>query len=52
MDSSDEVIPLHKSADEQTGVPGLRSWRLVYLVVFVNFVVWVALLAIFSRVFA
>ncbi len=52
MDSSDETTPLHKASDEQTGVPGLRSWRSVYIIVFVNFVVWVALLALFSQVFA
>ncbi|MFA5265274.1 MAG: hypothetical protein WC378_15735 [Opitutaceae bacterium] len=39
-------------ADEQTGVPGLRSWRAVYLIVLVNFVLCVALLALFSRAFA
>jgi hypothetical protein len=30
--------------DESTGLPGLRSWRKVYLVVFVVFVFWIGLL--------
>jgi hypothetical protein len=41
-----------QAADEATGVPCLRSWRAVYLLVFLNFVIWVALLALFSRAFA
>lgn len=30
--------------DELTGLPGLHTWRGVYLFVFGSFVVWVALL--------
>jgi hypothetical protein len=35
--------------DEATGVPGLRTWRAVYLFVFGLFVVWVGLLVLLSR---
>jgi hypothetical protein len=38
--------------DESPGVPGFRSWRAVYLFVFVFFIVCVVLLALFSRAFA
>jgi hypothetical protein len=38
--------------DESPGVPGLRSWRGVYLFVFGWFVLVVVLLAFFTRVFA
>lgn len=38
--------------DEHTGLPGLRTWRSVYAVVFGIFVLWVVLLAVFSRVFS
>ena len=46
--------PEHSSLpeDESPGVPGFRTWRGVYLFVFVCFVLVVALLAVFSRVFA
>ena len=40
------------SADESPGVPGFRTWRGVYVLVFVTFVVVVAALALFARVFA
>ena len=40
------------NSDESPGVPGFRTWRGVYLFVFVCFVVVVVLLAIFSRYFA
>lgn len=31
-------------ADHETGLPGLRSWRTVYIVVLWVFILWVALL--------
>ena len=37
---------------EEPGLPFFRSWRGVYLFVFVVFVLVVALLTIFSRLFA
>ena len=46
------VPPDPKSSDETPGVPGFRTWRGVYLFVFVGFVVVVVLLALFSRYFA
>lgn len=37
---------------DSPGVPGFRTWRGVYLFVFIAFVVMVLALAIFSRVYA
>jgi hypothetical protein len=36
--------PPADNQDELTGLPGLRSWRHVYLFVFACFVLWVLLL--------
>lgn len=44
--------PTQRAADESTGLPGLHTWRRVYLFVFGCFVLWVVLLVVFSRVFA
>ena len=38
--------------DEATGLPGVRSWRAVYFVVFGTFLLWVALLTALTRVFS
>jgi hypothetical protein len=38
--------------DNSPGVPGFRTWRGVYLFVFIVFVLVVGLLALFSRLFA
>ena len=38
--------------DKSPGVPGFRTWRGVYLFVFVVFVVIVVLLAVFSSYFS
>jgi hypothetical protein len=40
------------SSDESPDVPGFRSWRGVYLFVFIFFVIVVALLAVFSHWFS
>ena len=40
------------NSDDSPGVPGFRTWRGIYLFVFVCFVVVVVLLAVFSRYFA
>lgn len=40
------------ASDESPGVPGFRTWRGIYLFVFLWFVFAVALLAAFSRWFA
>jgi hypothetical protein len=34
--------------DEKTGLPGLRTWRQVYIAVIMVFVVWVGLLSALS----
>jgi hypothetical protein len=45
--------PRHRPREEEPpDVPGFRTWRGVYLFVFVWFVVVVILLAIFTRAFA
>ncbi|HMD60340.1 MAG TPA: hypothetical protein VKG78_02860 [Opitutaceae bacterium] len=37
--------------EETTGLPGLRTWRRVYLAVVVVFAVWVGLLTALARMF-
>ena len=44
--------PSNPVDDAVTGLPGLRSWRAVYLFVFGCFVLWVVLLAALTRVFS
>ena len=38
-------------ADETTGLPGLRSWRAVYIFVLAVFALWVALLTLLPVLF-
>ncbi len=38
--------------EAETGLPGLRSWRLVYLCVLGTLLLWVGLLTILSRLFS
>jgi hypothetical protein len=38
--------------DDPPGVPGFRTWRGVYILVFLFFVLCVVLLALLSRAFA
>lgn len=38
--------------DADTGLPGLRTWRAVYVGVFTVFVLWVVLLAVFARLYS
>jgi hypothetical protein len=47
-----DLHPASGSAEEPPGVPGFATWRGVYLFVFIAFVVTVAALALFSRVYA
>jgi hypothetical protein len=37
--------------DEETGLPGLRTWRAVYVVVLASFVLWVVLLFALGVIF-
>jgi hypothetical protein len=37
--------------DEDTGLPGLHSWRAVYIFVLATFVVWILLLLGLMRMF-
>jgi hypothetical protein len=38
--------------DETTGLPGLRTWRAVYLVVLGVFVLWVGLLTVLTEMYS
>jgi hypothetical protein len=38
--------------DEDTGLPGLKNWRAVYVAVFVTFVAWIALLTWLTEAYA
>jgi hypothetical protein len=38
--------------DEITGLPGLRTWKRVYLAVLVIFAAWVGLLTVLTRMFS
>ncbi len=38
--------------DEATGLPGLRRWRSVYLVVAGIFVTWVMLLTVLTKLYS
>jgi hypothetical protein len=40
-----------RDTDDETGVPGFRSWRRVYWFVFGSFVLWVAALAALTFAF-
>lgn len=44
--------PEERSDTEPPGVPGLRTWRALYLFVFGWFVLLVALLALFGRIYS
>lgn len=43
--------PSPEPRDHETGVPGLRTWRSVYVFVLGTFVIIVALLAVFTHTF-
>jgi hypothetical protein len=38
--------------DDKTGLPWLRTWKGVYLVVIISFVLWVALLIVLTDFFS
>lgn len=43
--------PAESAEIENTGIPGLRSWRSVYIVVLASLFVWVALLVGLTQAF-
>jgi len=49
---SSPAPPDRPPKDDPPEVPGFRTWRGVYLFVFIWFVIVVVLLAIFTRAFA
>lgn len=46
------MTPGPQPSDEDTGLPGLRTWRRVYAFVLVVFAVWIALLIALTKVFS
>jgi hypothetical protein len=44
--------PKAASSDAAPGLPGLRTWRAVYWAVTASFILWVALLAVLTHLFA
>ena len=46
------MTPEPKPGDEQTGFPGVRTWRGVYGLVLAVFVIWVLLLVWLTRAFS
>ncbi len=40
------------SDDESTGLPGLRTWRRVYVVVLIVLVLWVGFLTALTRIYS
>lgn len=38
--------------NDATGLPGLRSWRAVYIFVLATFAVWVLLLIVLTEIFS
>ena len=46
------MTPEPKPSENETGIPGLRTWRAVYTLVLVVFVVWIVLLLALTRAFS
>jgi hypothetical protein len=46
------MTPEPERNDEVTGLPGLRTWRAVYLFVLGTFIVWVVLLTVLTWAFS
>lgn len=46
------MTPEPEPNDEDTGLPGLRTWRRVYTFVLISFAVWIALLLALTRAFS
>ena len=46
------MTPDPEPNDELTGLPGLRSWRAVYLFVLAVFAAWIVLLTLLTRMFS
>ena len=44
--------PDDASSDAAPGLPGLRSWRSVYLAVTASFILWLVLLAVLTQISA
>ena len=46
------MTPEPKPNDDTTGFPGVRTWRGVYVVVLVTFVIWIGLLIALTRAYS
>ena len=46
------MTPEPDPKDDATGLPGLRSWRAVYLFVLGIFILWIVLLTVLTRTFS
>ena len=46
------MTPEREPNDKSTGLPGLRTWRAVYLFVLIAFAVYVALLILLERMYS
>ncbi|MEO8481682.1 MAG: hypothetical protein ABI634_05690 [Acidobacteriota bacterium] len=46
------VRPPVTHPDDETGVPGLRTWPRVYTVVVISFITWVTLLTLLMRTYS
>lgn len=46
------MTPEPKPNNESTGLPGLRSWRKVYVFVLAVFALWIGLLIVLTRMFS
>jgi hypothetical protein len=46
------MMPGQNKNDDDTGLPGLRTWRRVYIFVLAAFAVWVVLLIILTRAYS
>jgi len=46
--SSSSVDTPPADGDETTGLPGLRTWRGVYVLVLASFILWVVLLLVLT----
>jgi hypothetical protein len=47
--TADKVVPRR---DDETGLPWVRSWNGVYLIVIISFILWVTLLVALTDFFS
>lgn len=52
MGENDPKLSDNALNDEATGLPGLRSWSTVYVLVTLTFIIYVVLLSVLKQVFS